>query len=212
MLTNKFYKVGNFLARSNWTDDAIDRATDLLGNIADKLGKLLSKFSEPYETDLGMELGGSAEAIGTDTVTTADLKASMVDTEHSKIGVGFAQFTAAASGGASFATTDAYCDISSADFVFTSKTTHSGENWETTTQKVIAIDLDYFEFASPIVIDTDRTWSFDTTCDVVEGNVATAYFDVKLESEDTLSDVWLDALAVENAYSGSSIDATMVIG
>uniref|UniRef100_A0A2A3K0Q8 Uncharacterized protein n=1 Tax=Alloyangia mangrovi TaxID=1779329 RepID=A0A2A3K0Q8_9RHOB len=159
-----------------------------------------------------MEIGGRAEAVGEHTIASADLRAKITDTDNASFAVASATFGAAAEGGAEFASTDAYCDVDGADFVFSRTVTTTGRNWEETTTKVIAVDFAFLENSRPIMVTPHSTYTVNSYHSVADGNVATADFDVKANAEDTLADVYAGVLAIEDTYSGSSIDAMLAIG
>lgn len=205
-------RVGAILDRGNWSDWAIGRAMDFLEGFAARLTGSRHNPRDRLESAIDMEMGGSAEAVGEHTRATADLSAELRDTDAASFALGRATFKAAAEGGAEFAAAYSYCDVSGADFVFTRTTTRTGQNWEESTTKVFAVDFAYLDTGQPIMITPESSYSVNSYLSVANGNVADADFDVKVSGENSLADVSAGVLAIEDVYSGSSIDATLAIG
>ena len=226
LISAQISSIGKMLNKSDWSDRIIDRAIDMLDRLADRIERLTDRNDRisdrhhhqdhdndrPVETAIDMELGGSAEAVGEHTIASADLRAKLTDTDNASFAVTSSTFRAAAEGGAEFALTDAYCDVDGADFVFSRTVTTTGRNWETTTTKVIAVDFAFLDNGRPIMVTPHSTYTVNSYQSVADGNVATADFDVKANAEDTLADVYAGVLAIEDTYSGSSIDAMLAIG
>lgn len=212
MYLSALARVGSILERGNWSNRAIDLAVSFLEGIADRLSGSIRNPGERLESAIDVEMGGSAEAVGEHTIASADLKAEIVDSDLASFALGSATFKAAAEGGPEYATAYTYCDVSGADFVFTKTTTKSGANWEEATTKVFAVDFAYLDTGTPIYVTPEASYTYDNYKKVAGGNIATADFEVQVSAEDTLADVYASAVAIEDVYSGSSIDATLAIG
>ncbi|MBE9636208.1 hypothetical protein IQ782_05065 [Salipiger pacificus] len=210
--------IAKMLNSNNWSDRMMDRAVDMLERLADRVEHLSGRISDndgysgPFDSAIDMEIGGSAQAAGEHTIASADLSAEITDTDNASIAVGNATFQAAAEGGAEFVTTDAYSNVSGADFVLSWTGTTSGKNWETTTTKVLAVDFAFYESNEPVIVAPDSDHHTHSYHNVADGNVATAEFDVTANAEDSLVDVYAGVLAIEDTYSGSAIDAFLAIG
>lgn len=222
-------RVGKILDRGNWSDRAFERALDFLekfvervadggrnshpkGHWGDRDSYRNDDQGDQPETSIEMEIGGTAEALGEHTLASAELQAEITDTEHASFAIGSGTFSAAAEGGAQYATTDAFCDVDGADFVFASTKTVTGKNWETTTTRVFAVDFAYLDMRNPLVITPECSYRVGSYKNVADGNVASVDFDVNVSGEHTNAEVQAGALAIEDIYSGSSIDATLAIG
>ncbi len=212
LISRKVKALGNWLADQSWSDAAVDQAFVKVDAIASWLDRITRYRPDRDDSPLSMSLDGSGEAIGRDTIATADLNANVTDHGSVSIGTGRASFFAAAEGERPYATTDAYSNVDGADFVLTFDRTVTGQNWESTQHSVIALDFAAFELRNPYAFTFERDLTSDTVFDVSEGNVATADFEAEVEAEDSVLDIYADALAIEDAFSGSSIEATLAIG
>lgn len=114
--------------------------------------------------------------------------------------------------GAETAATNAYCDVEGADFVFTRTTTTTGENWSETRTQLIAVDFACIDTGSTLMITPENSYLLDSYQQVESGNLATVNFDVAVSATHTDADVSTGAIAIEDTYSGSSIDASLAIG
>ncbi|WP_194135505.1 hypothetical protein [Salipiger mangrovisoli] len=213
-------RVSKILERGSWSDRALDRALDFLEDFVERAatghrgGRLHSRCDEDArgETSIDMVLGGSAEAVGEHTFASAELDAKIVDTGRASFAIGSASFLAAAEGGAQYATTDAFCEVDGADFVFTKTRTVTGKNWEETTTQVFAVDFADLTLRNPLIITPESSYRVGSYQHVSDGNVAEVDFDVEVRAEHTYADVYAGALTIEDSYSGSLIEATLAIG
>jgi hypothetical protein len=198
------------------TDAGFDRVVDEI----DKLAKLYDRFfgwlPDVDESPMAVALGGSADALGQNTRAEAHLQAELTDHGAVSVSVGRARFEAAAEAGPvnpdAFAFAEASAAIDGADFVIMLDRTVTGPNWAKASHAHIAIDLAALDLAEPIEFTFEVEREARRARDVAEGNVASTDVDAQAGSEDTFVDVEVDLLAVEDALSGSSVEAVLGIG
>lgn len=212
LLVGKIEAVGHWLAERKWSDAAFDKAVTKINAIAERFEKRFDRLGDKDTTEMAICLDGSADAIGHDTMASADLVAEIRDHGSVTVGSGRATFTAAAEGDRAFAATDAFSEVSGADFVLQMDRTVTGTNWEMTQHRVLTIDFDFLDRENAVYVDIERQKHKNTDFDVTDGNVAAAEIDANVYAEDTLLDIYADAIAVEDAFSGSTIEAKLAIG
>ncbi|MCA0939636.1 hypothetical protein LCM28_07100 [Salipiger pacificus] len=205
-------RAGRMLEKGDWSDKAIALVVDYLEHLAETIAGALESPLDQYSSAMDVEIGGTAEAEGEHTRAKADLTAELSDTEYGSFAVGSGTFSAAAEGGAETATTNAFCDVDGADFVFTRTTTTTGENWSETRTQMIAVDFACIDMDSTLMITPESSYRLGTYQHVESGNVATVDFDVEVNATHSYAEVSTGAIAVEDTYSGSSIEATLAIG
>ena len=192
------------LQKGDWSEKTIAMVVDYLEHLAETVAGALGSASEQSPSAMDVEIGG--------TRASADLTAELSDTDYGSFAVGSGTFFAAAEGGAETAATNAYCDVEGADFVFTRTTTTTGENWSETRTQLIAVDFACIDTGSTLMITPESSYLLDSYQQVESGNVATVNFDVAVSATHTDADVSTGAIAIEDTYSGSSIDASLAIG
>ena len=200
------------LQKGDWSEKTIAMVVDYLEHLAETVAGSLGSASEQSSSAMDVEIGGTAEAGGEHTRASADLTAELSDTDYGSFAVGSGTFFAAAEGGAETAATNAYCDVEGADFVFTRTTTTTGENWSETKTQLIAVDFACIDAGSTLMITPESSYLLDSYQQVESGNLATVNFDVAVSATHTDADISTGAIAIEDTYSGSSIDASLAIG
>lgn len=219
------------MSHHRWFERELDRIVQKLERGAeaafDKLVVEIGKLAKLYDTLFGwlpdvdrspmaVALGGSAEALGQDTTAQAHLRAELTDYGAVTVGAGRARFEAAAEAGPmnddAFAFAEASATIDGADFVVSLDRTVTGANWETASYAYLAIDLAAVELAEPIEFSYEVERQARRVRDVAEGNVADADVDAQAGAQDTLVDVDVELLAIEDTLSGSSVEAVLGIG
>lgn len=198
------------------SDRAFDRLVDRIEKVATLYDKLFGWLPDVDRSPMAVALGGSADALGQDTVARADLRGDLADYGAVSVGVGRARFEARAEDGPLNPQRLAFAEASSlvegADFVVTLDRTVTGRNWETASHSYLAIDLAAVELDEPILYEVEVERQVRRARDVAEGNLADADVDVDARAESTLVDVDVDILAVEDTLSGSSVEAVLAIG
>lgn len=203
--------VASLVLRGIHRDSVFDTAASRI----ETLGRKLSSWTKDDKdaTPMAVHLDGFADASGVDTVADADLWARMIDLEGATVAFGRAEFTAAARGGDELVAAEAFCEIDGADFVLKVSHSVSGRNFQSDKVSFFAIDLDCIDLADdPVELDLDLSARSSRSKAVAEGNLALAEFFAEVEAEDSFVDVFSDVLAVEDRFSGSSIQATLAVG
>jgi len=211
-LANKFDVIGKWLSHQDWTDATFDKLVAKVNNITTQAEAKFGDMPPVDVSPLSLNLQGTADAAGYDTVATAHLTASITDSESVSVGLGEASFFAAAEEGAAYATTSASSDLSGADFEFCITTTVTGENWSLTENCVIAIDFDFFENSTSQAYEYNEEIISLEQESLGDGNVAMVDFVAEVSAYNSLVDVNADAIVIEDVYSGSSISAVLAIG
>lgn len=211
-LSNKMDIIERWLWRQDWTDAVFDQVVAKVNQLADLADRKFGHLKAFDKTPLALSVDGSADAAGHDTVARAELSANITDHGSVAVGSGRSRFFAAAEEGTAYATSSASSDVSGADFVLRTSKTVTGDNWSLTEHRVIALDFDFLDLPKPRIHEIEKEIDLSQKASVGDGNIATADFDADVRAEDSYLDVYADAIAVEDAYSGSSITATLAIG
>ncbi len=211
-ISREFKSIERFLDRKKWVDSAFDKALERVEKLAETISKLFGWATDIDKSPIALTLEGSADAFGTDTVSRAELDANIVDYGSAAVAHGSASFRAAAEGGTEVALTDAFGEVSGADFVLQMDTDIQGENWAESTHRFIALDLDFLDFPDLTRVNVELAADADDRAHVGAGNIATATFDAAVDAPVGAVDVVAEVLAVEDVLSGSSLQATLAIG
>ena len=192
-----------------------DALVDGVGRLATFYDRLFGWLPDRDRSPVSVSLGGSADAVGQNTVARTHLEASLVDYGAVSVGFGRARFEARAEAGPenpdALAFAEASSQVEGADFVVTLDRTVTGPNWEVASHAYFAVDLAAIELHDPIELSYEIERQSRRVRDVADGNVADAEVDAEARSDDTLVDLDLDLLAIEDTLSGSSVEAVLAI-
>lgn len=211
-ISREFKSIERFLDRKEWVDSAFDKALERVEKLAETISKWFAWTPDIDATPMAVTLDGTADAFGTDSFAQAELDANIVDYGSAAVAHGSASFRAAAEGDAEVALTDAFGEVTGADFVLQMDTDIQGENWAVSTHRFIALDLDFLDFPDLARVDVAFAADVDDRAQVGDGNIATATFDAAVDAPAGAVDVVAEVLAVEDVLSGSSLQVTLAIG
>jgi hypothetical protein len=171
---------------------------------------------------LVLVVGGVAVASGENTLTTGEVHTDVKDMGRITKATGEATFIAAAEspGGNAYADADTFADAVGADIVFI-RTIESGPDYgsdgtalATSTTKVVAIDIEGFDFAGgPIVIDSTLTLPSRAHYAHLDlsGHVASVTADANAAGDNTLASTETFALIDATADNPFSIVSGLAI-
>lgn len=184
------------------------------------LKSLTGTAAVPDADGMSASFGGSALAIGDNTLTTGHVAGRMVDKGDYAVAKGEATFLGAAQSGpgaplAAAATT--FVDVDSADFVFTRTRIKSvsGEDGVSvrTSTKFFAIDFDgWAPDSGPIVVEMNSFRAIASNMQSFAGNLATVDAAAHARGDNTLSATLTVSLVVDQQLSAVDGMATMAIG
>lgn len=166
---------------------------------------------------MALTLQGSTTAVGENTFTDATVTVSMVDRGRLSVAFGKATFTAAADApgtDVAFAAADHNLQIDNADFtrietrISSGQGVAQGRSWaqETVQTSFLAVNIEGLEFSNSSITET-HTSITKPTFDL-SGNVAAFSVDVTSEGNNTVADVAVENIAVENQLSLTDVTAT----
>lgn len=173
----------------------------------------------PEAQDGGMLLTllGSADAVGVDTYAAAEVSVRLHQRGIVTLAYGSLDFRAEArapAGGTAFAITATDISAAGADF-FLANTAHAsgegraaGQAWATATSTTsfFALDVQGFQFSGgPVSRVTETQANLGRPGGTVQGNVAVFDVDSQTFGDNTLNDVTVSALTVEDQFSTISV-------
>lgn len=163
---------------------------------------------------LAVSASGSATAIGTDTIAKVDLLVRVIDRGAVTVAFGMASAESVAfspaGGSTPFALAGTGVAVTGADFLLTDTVVAtgggvaSGQNWaaETSRTRFFALDVDgAWPDCGPTVVETVGSEAIRRAPPRFDGNVATVTADAEAVGENTITDVQVGVLALEDRLS-----------
>lgn len=171
----------------------------------------LKGFLVKDTTPLSVTTGGNADAVGQSTFADGKIDSKLTDKGLISFACGETSFTAESAspeGEIAYAAADSFADITGADFIFllTYNTTGQSEDgsasYASSITKYVAIDFELFDFAGgPKVFNKTITSETDDFDAALEGNLASHFFDLLAEGDDTYTGLDFSVLAIEDQLS-----------
>ncbi|NLS05287.1 hypothetical protein HGP14_18235 [Rhizobium sp. P32RR-XVIII] len=157
-----------------------------------------------------MTVVGGADAVGLDSVASANVSLQLMDRGLATFAIGSASFTAAAQGGSAYATTYGDVEITGADLSIVSTRTASAsganEMAESTSLSFAAVNL---KFDLGYQVEIEKAAALDSAKNgTLQGNAAFFHVDATAAGENSFVDVQADAVVVEDALSTVTVSAT----
>lgn len=195
--------------------NAFEKTLDRLDELADRFYDLIEKRA-PYlleedttPTSLQAEVG--SDSLGSNTLAASSLSAALIQGEHYSIAVAEAVSVAVADGGDELTFVSTFTGVPGADFSLTKTKTFSGKNYDAAMEAVVAVDFDFLDFDHVDILKTQNGKVGRWRADIEEGNVAKVEVDLVAKGENTAIWTEMDALAISDVLSTTSISADLYI-
>lgn len=201
-------KVTKILKKGMFSDEAIEKAVDVVKDYSEKIDKLVGKIKDSWtrqwvkedHQDTKVYVEASATAKGDATLADSTVKLAMIDTGSCTLTVGTATSLAVADGGEEYVQATVFSKATGVDTGTIMSFESKGPNYEKATECIVLLDWKEIYDKNWVWERHHKVWS-KAKKEIPDANIAVAKADVDVQADTAVAITDVSALAIGETVS-----------